>query len=319
MTQRSTIEPTTPTSRSRGRWSAAALAIAALLTVAACSTSGATSAPSAAASAAPSAAASVAPSVAPSAAAPSASSATTTVQDPAVTGKEYAFEVPASIPAGVTKITLTNAGKEEHQAQIAKLADGKTLQDLTTALAADEASALALLTLAGGPNGVQPGASNSATSNLAPGNYVFLCFVQTADGTPHLAKGMIAPLTVTEPAVTAEVPAGDAAVHVKDFSFVGLDTLSAGKHTVSVTNDGPQPHEATIVKLADGVKATDLLAMFTSTAAPSGPPPFTTAGGVTASPSARPSRWTSTCRPATTRSSASSPTRRPERRMRPSA
>ena len=139
-----------------------------------------------------------------------------------------------------------------------------------------------MLTLAGGPNGVQPGASGSATSNLTPGSYVFLCFVQTADGVPHLAKGMIAPLTVTEPAVTADVPAGDASVQLQDFGFVGLDTLSAGKHTVSVTNNGPQPHEATIVKLADGVKASDLFAMFTATTPPAGPPPFTSVGGVTA-------------------------------------
>ena len=81
---------------------------------------------------------------------------------------------------------------------------------------------------------------------------------------------------------------------------------------------GPQPHEATIVKLADGVTATDLLAMFTSTAAPSGPPPFTTAGGVAGVAPGRRSRWTSTCRRATTRSSASSPTPSPGRRMRPS-
>ncbi len=289
MTQRSVSEPSVPTSRSRARWSAAALTIAALLTVAACSSSGASGAP--AASSAPSAAASTAPSVAPSVEAPasaaasapaaSASSAATGVQDLAITGKDFAYEAPASIPAGVTTVTLTNAGKEEHQAQIAKLADGKTIQDLTTTLATNEGAALAMVTLSGGPNGVQPGATGSTTSNLTPGNYVFLCFVSGADGVPHFAKGMIAPLTVTEPAVTADVPAGDASVQLQDFSFVGLDTLSPGKHTVTVTNNGPQPHEATIVKLADGVKASDLFAMFQSTAAPSGPPPFTTAGGVT--------------------------------------
>ena len=63
-----------------------------------------------------------------------------------------------------------------------------------------------MLTLSGGPTGVQPGTSRSTTGNLAPGNYVFLCFVQTADGVPHLAKGMIAPIEVTEPAVEAERP-----------------------------------------------------------------------------------------------------------------
>ena len=61
----------------------------------------------------------------------------------------------------------------------------------------------------GGPTGVQPGEARSTTSNLTPGHYVFLCFVQSADGVPHLAKGMIAPLEVTEPAVEDDVPAAD--------------------------------------------------------------------------------------------------------------
>jgi len=256
VTQRRTSAPTTP---NRGiRWSAAVLAATALL-VAACSGSTGSAAPSAAASDAPAAA----------------------VQDLAITGTDYAFAAPASIPAGLTKVTLTNSGAEEHQSQVAKLADGKTIEDLTAALATDESAGIAMLELAGGPTGVQPGTARSTTSNLAPGAYVFLCFVPAADGVPHLAKGMIAPLEVTEPAVEAEVPAGDSAMTLQDFAFVGLDTLSAGPHTVTVTNAGPQPHEATIVKLADGVAATDLLAMFTSTEAPpAGPPPFTTAGGV---------------------------------------
>ncbi|MGK2849899.1 MAG: hypothetical protein ACSLFN_03175 [Candidatus Limnocylindrales bacterium] len=203
------------------------------------------------------------------------------VQDLEITGTDFAFETPASVPAGPTRITLVNAGKEEHQAQIAGIKEGSTFEDLTAALAGpDESAALALLTLSGGPTGVQPGASRSTTSDLPAGNYVFLCFVQSADGIPHLAKGMIAPIEVTASTAAGTVPAGDTKLTLQDFAFVGLDTLSAGAHEVAVTNNGPQPHEATIVKLADGVAAADLAAMFTSTAPPSGPPPFTTAGGV---------------------------------------
>lgn len=221
-------------------------------------------------------------SVAPGASASSAPSGSTgAVQDLKITGKEYAFEAPASIPAGPTRITLVNAGKEEHEAQIAGLNAGATFEALTAALQGpDQSAALALVTLAGGPTGVQPGESRSTTSNLKPGQYVFLCFVPAADGVPHLAKGMIARIEVTAPAAAGTVPAGDSTLTLQDFAFVGLDTLSAGPHEVSVTNKGPQPHEARIVKLADGVAAADLAAMFTSTAPPSGPPPFTTAGGV---------------------------------------
>jgi len=247
----------------RDLWSVWAMAIVATLAFVAC-----TGTPSA------STAATAAPSSAPSALGAA-------VQDLEIKATDFAFQAPPSIPAGPTRITLSNAGKEEHQAQIAGINAGSTFQDLTAALQGpDESAALALVTLAGGPTGVQPGESRATTSTLKAGQYVFLCFVRGADGIPHLAKGMIAPIKVTEPASTGTVPAGDVSLTLQDFAFVGLETLSVGPHQVSVTNKGPQPHEATIVKLADGVKAGDLAAMFTSTEPPSGPPPFTTAGGV---------------------------------------
>jgi plastocyanin len=203
------------------------------------------------------------------------------VTELAVTGTEYAFEAPASVASGPTRITLTNDGAEEHQAQVARLNDGTTMDDLTAALQESDAAGIALLTLAGGPNGVQPGESGAASSTLAPGAYVFLCFVPAPDGVPHIAKGMIAPLEVTEPANEAAVPAGDTTLTLQDFAFVGLDTLSTGPHTVTVTNTGPQPHEATIVRLNEGIGVPELLAMFTSTEPPpDGPPPFTSVGGL---------------------------------------
>lgn len=263
----------------RLRFAAGGLVLMSALALTGCAGTPAASTAPSPASAAPSA------STAPSSAAPSSpavpSASAAAVQDLAITGTDFAFQAPATIPAGPTKITLTNSGQEEHQAQMAGIAAGKTFQDLTAALQAnDEIAALGMLALSGGPTGVLPGESGSTTGNLAPGQYAFLCFVRSPDGVPHFAKGMIAPIEVTEPASTAALPPGDAELTLQDFAFVGLETLSAGQHTVTVTNDGPQPHEATIVKLADGIAAADLVPMFTSTEPPTGPPPFTSAGGV---------------------------------------
>src|SRR5918993_3791811 len=47
-----------------------------------------------------------------------------------VTADDYKFEAPATIPAGTTTIRLVNRGKELHQAQLMKLEEGKTLDDL---------------------------------------------------------------------------------------------------------------------------------------------------------------------------------------------
>ena len=282
MTVSVTRQPHRPR-RSPHVFAVAAMSTAFALVLAACGAGGVPTSPSAAASAAPSAAASEPAASAsalasePASAAPSEGAA----QDLAVDGKEFAYELPASIAAGPTKVTLNNVGQEEHQAQVARLNSGVDMAALTTALQnPDPSGALALLTLVGGPTGVLPGAKGASTVDLQPGLHVFLCFVESADGVPHLAKGMIAPLEVTEPASTATVPTGDASVALQDFSFVGLDTLTPGAHTVTVTNNGPQPHEATLVKLADGVTVPDLLAQVSSGEPSTGPLPWTSAGGI---------------------------------------
>jgi plastocyanin len=91
---------------------------------------------------------------------------------------------------------------------------------------------------------------------------------------------MISQLEVTGTASTDALPAGDGELALQDFAFVGATTLTAGQHTLTVTNKGPQVHEATVVKLNEGVTVDQLRQAFTSTEAPSGPPPFSGAGGV---------------------------------------
>ena len=99
-------------------------------TLAACAGQSATSASPSVAPASPSASASTEPSA--SAASPSASAGE--VAELPIEAKDFSFVAPASIEAGVTKVTVNNTGKEEHQAQVARIADGKTFADLTAAL-----------------------------------------------------------------------------------------------------------------------------------------------------------------------------------------
>lgn len=262
--------------------------IATLALLSGCSSqSAATSAPSAAApseSGGASASASTVPSTSaeasPSASA-SGSGAAGGGQDLSIEAKDFAFSGPSSIAAGPTHIVVNNTGKEDHQAQLAKLADGTTFQDLTTALkAGDIPGALGKVQLVGGPTGITPGSTVATSANLDPGQYVFLCFVESADGIPHVAKGMISQLEVTGSASGGQVAAGDAQLGLQDFAFVGLTNLASGKHTVSVTNKGPQPHEATLVKLNPGTTVQQVTQAFASGQTPSGPPPWTGAGGV---------------------------------------
>jgi len=199
----------------------------------------------------------------------------------AITAKDYSFELPATTPAGPTTITVTNQGKEGHQAQLVRLADATTMAQLTTALKnPDPSAALKLVTLAGGPTNVVPGATVSTASNLKAGQYAFLCFFRTADGTPHIAKGMIAGIQVTGSETAGQLPAGDTTVVAKDFGYeVPTAPLATGKHTVTFTNNGPSPHEAGLVKLADGMTVDKIKQIMASGTPPSGPPPWTAVAG----------------------------------------
>src|SRR4051812_11179013 len=167
-----------------------------------------------------------------------------------VTAKEYSFTGPATVNAGITTISLHNAGKEIHQAQLARLNAGTSFKDLVAAVQADEPTkALALVSLAGGPTGVAAGATLAATSSLTPGSYAFLCFVDAPDGLPHVAKGMIAPIDVTGTGADAALPAGDVTVEASDFTYKLPASVSVGSHMFTLTNRGPQPHEALLVDL----------------------------------------------------------------------
>jgi hypothetical protein len=64
---------------------------------------------------------------------------------------------------------------------------------------------------------------------------------------------------------------------MKDFSFDGPATLSAGKQVVKVVNQGPQLHEWNVMKLAPCKTPEDIGKFFAS---PSGPPPFASLGGL---------------------------------------
>ncbi len=197
---------------------------------------------------------------------------------------DFSYNAPTQIQSGLVTITLINDGKEDHQAQLARLNDGVTMDQLMAALQKGPDTALPLVTLAGGPNAIQPGQKQTVTVNLPAGNYVLLCFVSGADNVPHLAKGMIAPMTVAAaagnaagaPNAAAE-PQSTGSVMLQDFTITVPDKVQAGSQVWKVTNNGPEPHEFTLVRMDDGKTAQDFQAFMQN---PTGKPPFSSAGGL---------------------------------------
>lgn len=195
-----------------------------------------------------------------------------------VTATEFSFDAPAEIPAGLTTIRLVSNGQELHHATLIKLEDGKTYNDFVQALK-NPGPPPAWAVEHGGPNPPHPaGGVAEVTQTLEPGNYAIVCFVPSPDGTPHIAKGMMRPLTVV-PSTTPPAPEPDADVTMKltDYAFTMSKPLTAGKHVIRVENSGPQPHEVVLARLAPGKTAADLAKWIEKM---EGPPPGEPIGGV---------------------------------------
>ena len=189
---------------------------------------------------------------------------------------DHTFEAPSQIAGGWVRIKLTNEGAEPHHVQLVRLNDGVTGEQFLSAMQETGNTAFQLVTLAGGPGAVDTGGQQEVTVNLEPGNYFLLCFVPDAEGVPHLAHGMLAPIEVTA-ATGAPEPSADIEVSMVDFSFVMPDEIKPGAQTWKILGDGAQPHELNLIKLADGKTVEDVMHWMH---APDGPPPFANVGGM---------------------------------------
>lgn len=196
-----------------------------------------------------------------------------------VVAKDFAFDAPDTISAGLTTFHLINDGPGLHHIQLVRLDSGKTAADLGAALQKPGAFP-AWATLLGGPNGPNPGSATDATFDVPAGNYVMICLVDIPDNVPHFAKGMVHPMTVIAAQGTPAVaPTPDVTVTLADYAFDVKGALTAGKHIIEIDNKGPQPHEMLLVRFAPGKTMKDLAAW---KAAPQGPPPGDALGGVAA-------------------------------------
>jgi len=196
-----------------------------------------------------------------------------------ITAGDFSFRAPDSIPAGLTRIRLYSEGRERHHAQLAKLERGRTMAELLDSLTRSRGLP-SWVTFVGGPNVPPPSGPSEILVSLEAGSYALLCFVTTADGVPHLAKGMMRELTVLAgPALDQPVPSPDVRLVLDDYGFELSPALQAGYRVVRADKRGQQPHEVLIVRLAPGKTAADLMEWIKDE---EGPPPGETFGGAMA-------------------------------------
>jgi hypothetical protein len=173
-----------------------------------------------------------------------------------VIANEYAFQMPDSIPAGLTTFRLVDQGKEPHHLFVMKLEGGKKASDMFAALKAAGPAGWPLpawMHSVGGPNVSAAGGESNATLNLEPGDYAAFCVVPTPQGAPHFMLGMIKGFTVTPSVKPAAVlPNADLTITLKDYDFVLSRPLTSGPHVIAITNAGTQPHEVVINRFGEG-------------------------------------------------------------------
>lgn len=195
------------------------------------------------------------------------------------TARDYGFDGPDRIPAGVSTIRIVNQGQDLHHIQVLKLLQGKTAADFRSAVAKDSVHLPTWVKFVGGPNAIVPGGDTAATMTLTSGEYLLVCLIPDKTGVPHFVKGMQKAISVTggKPSVVSE-PKASVTITQADFRFGLSRPIQAGSHTIEVMNHGTQPHEVVLVKLAPGATAKEFIAAFEPGA--SGPPPGMPLGGI---------------------------------------
>lgn len=198
------------------------------------------------------------------------------------TAFNYSFTGPDSMPAGLTTIRIINKGQDWHQVSLIKLAEGKTVEDFREAMKTNPSDILpGWAGYVGGPNVFIPGGGGTAMVKLEKGNYLVTCFMPDSKGVPHVALGMLKPLTVTAASgLPSAEPKNDLSIEIMDFAIKVSNPITAGTHTIRIHNKGTMPHELQVVQLEPGASAKDFTAAL-EPGAP-GPPPGKAIGGLSA-------------------------------------
>ena len=194
---------------------------------------------------------------------------------------DYAFTMPDTIPSGVTRLRLVNAGPALHHAALVRLTRGATMDTLQRFLSSPPGPPPAWLEWVGSPNAAAAADSVDVITDLTPGQYAAICFIPDSTGRPHFALGMMKSLTVV-PATgpTAAEPTADLTVSLTDYDFTFSTPPAAGRRMIRVNNDGQMPHEIILARLDSGATAQQLVTWIRS--GMRGRPPAYPAGGTVA-------------------------------------
>lgn len=202
-----------------------------------------------------------------------------------ITATDYTFTTTGTPAPGASLVTFKNAGNEVHHLQLLQLNPGKSLDDVLTTLRSGDLSKVPGR-FEGGVGQSAPGTGGQVEARLTNGTYAMLCFVPTADGTPHFAKGMAVTFEVTGQQNSAAFEGADVKVVATDYAFEAPTSWRSGTKSIELENKGQELHEANLIRLGDGVSVDQVVQSLASGRSSAGGPTFTPVGGPQAVPPA---------------------------------
>jgi len=116
-----------------------------------------------------------------------------------VIARDYVYDAPSTVVAGITTVQLINQGADIHHVSVQQLPQGKTVKDFFDATR-NGGSAPTWSRSVGQTAIIPNGAEAFITFRMPPGRYILSCLIPASDGRSHVAKGMYQVITATSPA-----------------------------------------------------------------------------------------------------------------------
>ena len=160
----------------------------------------------------------------------------------------FRYTAPASVQAGLVRITLRNLGTSPHKAQLMRVEGGHTVDEAVKARTRGGPLPNWLF-YAGGVGVTPPGASASVLQQLNPGTYYL-----TGSGSE---QGRVATLRVAGNPGEDRLPRARSAISTDEYSFKASG-LRSGQVTVAFRDSGLEPHHVVVVPVRPGATAADV-------------------------------------------------------------
>lgn len=116
-----------------------------------------------------------------------------------VIARDYVFDAPQSVPAGIATIQLINQGADVHHISVQTLPAGHTVKDFFDATRNSGQAPAWSRSLAMSAT-IPTNGEAFMTFRMPPGQYILSCLIPAKDGRSHVAKGMYQIITATGPA-----------------------------------------------------------------------------------------------------------------------